>query len=377
LAVTVAAGVVVTGCGGPGGGSGALGGGRDAAPDTTFHVTDSAGVRLVTLSRILHLAAVDVSASGRPRWRTGWRDEEPSFGRIHLGYLLESGGAVVADGGKGLVYVIDSEGRVEARFGGSGDGPGEFRRIDALVHLPPDSILVADGLSRRASVFSPDGWLERTFPLPPFGDHGYMPDAVAAGRLLYLPYASFGSPDLFWRWVEKPVLTSDPLGTNLDTLAMPPREAPPWGGTRFPSGFPHHGVLGGYRGGWVWASNTDTPIEWHSADGALSQFFREVVGRYDGTMQIFARLVVGQDGSVWRAEDHGIGRPHTWLVVLADGTTARRVTVPAWFRVLDGTADRVLGVWQDELGVEAAAVLLVGREPPRDILGAVRSWIRP
>lgn len=394
ISCAIIAGVLLSGC-------------EPTQPQSTdTSVVDSAGVRIVTLSGSLRSAAAQVTASRRPMWRSGWRDEEPTFERIRSGYLLADGGAVVADQEGRRVYVFAADGQVKTAFGRRGEGPGEFRSVDAVAHLPPDSIVVTDGRNLRVSVHSVDGAFQRSFRWPRMDRFGFVADAVSEGRLLYANYTY--SPEVRgnytgWRWIDAPLLSSDRLGEDVDTLMMLHYREQYWeGGQAVAPPFAHHGMLGGYSGGWAWASNAEPSIHWYSPDGTLSQVFRwipekfdvtdevwseyveafsaslganpetsgsgfaarfqEMIKRqetlHDGTLPIFSWLVVGSDGSVWMAEyTMPFLDPRTYLVVSADGMTRHRVKLPQNFRVLDVLGDRILGVWRDELDIEAVAVL--------------------
>lgn len=51
-------------------------------------------------------------------------------------------------------------------IGRTGRGPGEYNAVDDLVWLPGDSVLVVDGVNRRATVISFDGRVQRTIQMP-------------------------------------------------------------------------------------------------------------------------------------------------------------------------------------------------------------------
>lgn len=47
------------------------------------------------------------------------------------------------------ILVFDAAGQHIDTWGGSGDGPGEFRYLEWLAFLPPDSLAAGDGGLRR------------------------------------------------------------------------------------------------------------------------------------------------------------------------------------------------------------------------------------
>jgi hypothetical protein len=74
-------------------------------------------------------------------------------------------------------------------------------------------------------------------------------------------------------------------------------------------------------------------------------------------------------GGVWLSEFPADGRnPYYglshWSVVAANGEWLGSVTLPDGFRVLDISADRVLGVLRDSMDVESVAVFQLTPAPP-------------
>jgi hypothetical protein len=110
---------------------------------------------------------------------------------------LSDGRVVVLNAGSQEVLVFSTDGHLERRFGGEGQGPGELTRPQFLGLLDGDSIVVADilPLPQRAMVFRSDGTLARTFELdgPPDGKiwyvfpHGITTDRALVGSLGFEP----------------------------------------------------------------------------------------------------------------------------------------------------------------------------------------------
>lgn len=71
---------------------------------------------------------------------------------------------VVANGAGPEVRVYDLDGRLIARAGRQGAGPGEFRQLRSIAPLHPDSMLVLDASLLRISVFHA-GTFARSFQL--------------------------------------------------------------------------------------------------------------------------------------------------------------------------------------------------------------------
>ena len=77
--------------------------------------------------------------------------EDPADSIAEIGDFVErqGGGYVIGDLFLPRVRSYDEEGRLEAAFGRFGDGPFEFRRINALVETPSENIVVLDLLRAR------------------------------------------------------------------------------------------------------------------------------------------------------------------------------------------------------------------------------------
>ena len=67
----------------------------------------------------------------------------------------------VLDGLAQEIHVFDSEGAHLRTLGGQGEGPGEFRMAQALAMGPGDTLWVTDPMTRRYSVFGPEGGFAR------------------------------------------------------------------------------------------------------------------------------------------------------------------------------------------------------------------------
>ena len=60
----------------------------------------------------------------------------------------------------------DPRGAFTRAIGRTGRGPGEYSAVDDVVWLPGDSVLVVDGINRRATVIAQDGRVRRTIQMP-------------------------------------------------------------------------------------------------------------------------------------------------------------------------------------------------------------------
>lgn len=106
-------------------------------------VSDSGGVRFV---RIPVLEAVTVPDLGAAKlYSTAAIDGAAlDLFRVRDALFLDDGTLVVANGGTEELIFIDPVGRAARRFGGEGEGPGEFRRLNTLVPAPDGGFFAWD-----------------------------------------------------------------------------------------------------------------------------------------------------------------------------------------------------------------------------------------
>ena len=78
------------------------------------------------------------------------------LGRIQGIAVNSAGELFISDRGEQAVFVISETGRLVDRFGGKGEGPGEFARISNLYIGQGDSIYVHDFERDRLTVFEPE-----------------------------------------------------------------------------------------------------------------------------------------------------------------------------------------------------------------------------
>jgi hypothetical protein len=75
-------------------------------------------------------------------------------------------------------------------------------------------------------------------------------------------------------------------------------------------------------------------------------------------MPVFDHWVVDEDGHLWiRSHRASFGEgPSPWYVLRGDGVWVARATLPGRLRATRVTGEHVLGVFQDEFGVESVRV---------------------
>jgi hypothetical protein len=91
--------------------------------------------------------------------------DEYVFGEIVGVGVAPDGRIYVADGQANEVRVFRPDGTFAFRFGREGEGPGEFRAIDALTFAPDGAVVVRDPRGFRITVFEPDGRYRSSYRL--------------------------------------------------------------------------------------------------------------------------------------------------------------------------------------------------------------------
>jgi len=124
-----------------------------------------------------------------PELSIGLREAEDAYHlfRVRDAVVLDGGRVAIANSGTGEIRVFGPDGAHVVSMGGSGEGPGEFRRLDAIAPWAGDSILAWDGRQQRISVFDGAGQHGRTFRVPQFNDSfglEYL-GVTGDGRLLF------------------------------------------------------------------------------------------------------------------------------------------------------------------------------------------------
>ena len=129
----------------------------------TVTVFDSAGVRVVDLGPVPLESAENRALADEPDLviRSSEDDGATVFSDIRDVEVLPRGGGAVANGSGNDILVFDAAGEHIATWGGTGDAPGEFRSLEWLASLPPDSLAAGDGRLRRVTIFDSEGGFAR------------------------------------------------------------------------------------------------------------------------------------------------------------------------------------------------------------------------
>ncbi|MEO5800825.1 MAG: hypothetical protein ABIS00_15395 [Gemmatimonadales bacterium] len=319
------------------------------------------------------------------------------FGGAVLAAHLREAKFVVADPATRELYLFGDDGQLRGFFGGTGEGPGEYRGINFIGVLSGDSIGVADPVLHRFTVLDSAGVAQRTVALPsagpvaPFAVNGILAD----GRLVATTFFPID-----WRPIAgvqrdtMPIVVLHPSGAILSTVGQFPG---PEGivsigldnvvSTRkLPFGrLTRQSVLDSF----VAVGVGDRPeIVVHAPDGRIVRIIRWVTPTVEitpGDIADFTRnrlasapadpvvraqlaesirsapmprfkppydLILSRtNGELWvrqYADPHARDRPAQWIVFDSSGAWLTRVTLPAGVEPKWIGADRLLGVWQDQ-----------------------------
>lgn len=358
-------------------------------------VRDSAGIRIVEAGPVEDLPTVRVGR--RPLLRTGWRDDEPTFEVVRSGVLVPDGGAVVADGRARRLWFVDEDGETRP-LGRQGDGPGEFRYIEAVVRYPDGRLAAWDDRLNRLTLLAPDGQVLSTHLMADPGRVNVAPFGVLDSATLgWLP-TSFGArpgadPS---GWLQGPLVRRGPDDEAPDTVARVPIVLLEADGSRDP--FTRYGMGDVAAGGFVWGTNDRAELRWYAGDGALREIWRwsqdpvevtpEVWREYEAAFRermgsspeapptdrmarileedrenasshlpFFVTVHAAPSGQVWLGEYTGPGIfPARYLEISADGRPLRWIEFETAIRVLDMDGNRILGVQTDEWDIQSVAI---------------------
>ncbi len=362
---------------------------------------DSAGIEIIEAMRPLwgdsSLWSIDpdpvvdltLSGSGPPH----------EFYRARSMKQRPDGSLMIADGSSEEVRVFSATGEFLGSFGGSGDGPGEFRSLQRIENGGDTLLALGDG---RVTVVAPDLTVVRTFNVDPWTiDLHYLSGGAILPEVSRPVLPMDGLAGLVRR--PEPLVLFDLEGTEIDSI----------GEMRGPELY----VLvrdGSYLGtaphffakrshvaalGWHLLKGSSDMMQLEELDlsGNLVRILRipdypldlsdaQIASERDfmldrlspghplrapfeaapvsETRPAFTDILVDPSGAVWLELHRGDSeqdQPEEWLVLDADGTWLGTVEIPDRFTVSDITMDAVLGVWEDELDVEHPQVLRLTR----------------
>jgi hypothetical protein len=365
-------------------------------------------VRIVENSEPQWASNQEWSVDTVPRLSLGALDGpiELSFSQVTGAYRLSDGGLGVVDAGSGQVRLFDSAGAFRHSTGGLGDGPGEFRAMQAAGPAN-DSIWIYDQRLNRLTMVDPETSGFRVAPVGAraltLGSAGMLAD----GSLLFAADVTFattpaGPPPAGLSRSQAAYLRIAPTGETLDTVLAAP------GAERFMvlgDGFievirtpfaraASHALRGDRL---LYGDQTSYEIHTYNLDGVLREITRRVgidldinevayreaveariaaapeparprVRRtYDQmpiptTRPAFGAFLVDAQDYLWVQDFSSDGTAATWAVFSAEGVWLGTVPLPTRFLPTQILQDEIVGVWRDELDVEYVRAYALTRD---------------
>lgn len=372
-------------------------------PSATHSVRDSAGIRIVETHRFAWEDGNGWALSPDPVLEIGTRDGEAPFQfyQIAGGLRLPDGRVVVLNSGSKTVRVFSDDGRFLTEFGGSGDGPGEFRGLGSVHRLSGDTLLIWENGRPGFSLFTLTGEFVRAQRLSAPGSerlstvHPLPNDRLAV--MTYSSHLTHGEPtgpgihrDL------APMLLYSTHGTLLDTIGFFPSAEimiiefgggsgtgpPPFQKTT------HAGVdrgqifVGTAEGMRISALDSsgelDASFRYPGADLTVreedrawysdrmmemastpqeQQMLPDLLAAltFPETRASYSDLKVDETGAIWlRTGRHfpPYGASPEWTILSPEGVFLGRISLPDRFEPFHFGADYVIGSWRDEMDVE-------------------------
>jgi hypothetical protein len=370
---------------------------RTPAASADVEVVDSAGV--------VSIRFVDLTGAALPTfdlataYSTG--DGGPDLYRAVAARLLPDGGVLIANAGAHEVLLLDGAGRLVRRFGGEGDGPGEFRGLSALFVTDSTTLVAYDARLARLTEFRMDGSVLSTRRLAPDSRVvDLQPLALTDdGGVL----AVLGDIRMFGRSGisrdSTPLMHFDAAGGAPDTLGYWKVTeynyvSTPEAASRRPVGFGRDAAWAGRNGSAVIGTTDAIDLTVFDSRGNISRritsggtpapvtasalrLWREDLQRAAGRMPesfqraildtpardtypAFDALVIDDQARVWIGLYPVPGEPaRRWIIVDADGTAHGSVQVPSSARILDAADGRIALLLRSELDEQFLAVMSV------------------
>lgn len=329
---------------------------------------------------------------------------------VRAAIRLSDGRIAVANAGTGEIRIFDPSGRHLSTLGREGDGPGEFRGLDALWAASGDSLIAFDGARKRITVFDPNGRVAATHPLPdvPTDDPSstQLAGRFASGELLVkaVPHVTPATAPGMHRAAAayaraRPGGPPSAIGTFFDSETWIVRQGAGTAGYAIPFGRAARTAVGG--GAFYFGDAESYEIRRHEPDGRLEMVIRrrhEPVAVTDADLSdyrsrllegmagepkmrlervldavprpkskpAFGRMLVDRDGALWVLETSASpDDPPQWSVFDQEGAWRGTVSLPPRFRPYEIGGDYLLGVWYaPETNTEHVQLLPI-RKPGR------------
>ncbi len=362
------------------------------------------GQQVTTTVRV-HDAEIPEWSAGEPLLSIGDGPlPEEQFQNVAAVLLIEDSRVIVVDGASREVRTFRLDGSPFTRFGGAGDGPGEFPSQPRGAWVAGDTIAVVDA-SRREHVFRLDGtFVRRSQPLvSPSGTRMRRLGQFAGGGRL-ARYPDPPSPRSTGRQTVPFHLVRIDDDSRRELAVVPGYiVTPPERGRTQPLVYSPRSQVAVLNDGFCTVFPAEFSFQCYSAEGdavrtitALDAEARPVTDAdkkafFDGieranpgpsayvdrvrrtsvfasTVPVLGRLVTSSDNDIWvgpyLVSEETLGTfnpspeaPTAWTVLSASGTVKARVTLPARFRLMAVRGRLVAGTWRDPLDVEHILVL--------------------
>ena len=359
----------------------------------------------------VHLAGVEIVESQFPIWSEprrlsesplvtiGSEEEGPTqFAFIFQGLFLSDDRLGVADLSTNEFRVFTLDGEHVSTFGGTGEGPGEFRNM-ALYRHGPDSVVLYDHRLRRATILDPETGEYQAQANPIEGNFQvFGSDGSTGGLLLYNPGAGY-RPDLEagrqWDTTSVFTLRGD---AAVEVTRLPSREQVVLADGNTEPLVPAGGSFQvATDGGFYWATTDRYEIKFFDSTGTLTLVIQRPVepepvtdeaiaayveqqlervrrtegeervpdyrrryeeGEFGTTVPLFGPAFVDRDGRLWVG---GTGWPSgsldaPWSVFRSDGVWLGDVVPPTGVQLVDASGELVLGIRRDEMDVPSVVV---------------------
>lgn len=388
-----------------------LGGCVRADAPGSFAVTDSAGVRVSTSADARRVfAEVDpdpLVSLGGPE-AVG----PTQFSGLRGVHIDRAGNLWVVDGTSAEVRLFRPDGSHWKTVGGSGEGPGEFRRPRLLGAFRGDSVAIWDDALARLTILDDTAGVGRIatarptegpapHPYAAFGDGrllALIPRVLEAGalapgtvlrdttRLVRLDLASMRFEHMAeregaqWLWTGRdqvPIPFTISAAVAVDGDVVHVARGPDFTVRVFDGGrlAETYGVARSPRevgGGEVasYESYIGRFVPESRRPGHLSALHRPERPRL---LPAYSRLLVAGDGAIWaQVYDPDPLEPATWDVYDGDRRRLGQVRTPGSFRPERILGDALVGVWLDDLDVEHVRIYRlsapsIGRTPSKEI----------
>ena len=366
---------------------------------------------------VWHLAATPLLRIGRAEGA-----EPYLFQRIQAAARLEGGGFVIAEVPSREYRVFDEQGRFVRKYGGSGEGPGEFRGWQVLSGVSKDRIAAYDPVLARVTVYDLNAGLVSTqrIPSPPCDSARANPGSWSClaraiwpdGRLL--SSRSRGSvepiPDerLFFRRAAMQHFSVFWDSSFQDIDSIPGADYVNYRGRQVGMSVPYWGSEALYapRGQFalgdgivVFGRSDRFELLVRSEEGPVERVIRiaktpetvtramvdslrraaarkesptpgpqEYLDRFEsgGPVPFFSNLAVDRTGRIW-IQDYlppptlAPPGPKRWTILTLDGNVLARLEESRSFDILEWGGDYALALTTDELGVERVELYAILR----------------